>query len=153
MSKERAKGTSFESALVPFLRVLWPSARRTGSENYGAGDFANTWPFLIEAKNRKDMKLGEWVKQAEMACARLREQSGTILLPAVIHKRRFYGTHRAYVTMPLESWVASLINAADIPEWERKQMLDDLLELTPSDEEALRLDPFVDAPARAVKES
>jgi len=145
MSKNKQKGTGFETALVPFLKVLWPSARRTGSESLGSGDFAETWPFLLEAKNRKELRLGEWMKQIEVAAERMRQKSGVVLFPAVIHKRRNFGAHRAYVTQPVETWILSLLTLLDFSDVERERLRAKLMELTPSDAATLETDPFLAA--------
>lgn len=142
MSKNKQKGTHFETSLVPFLQLLWPYAKRTGSADYGGGDFENTWPFLIEAKNRKDLRLGEWMKQVEAAAKRIKERSGITLFPVVIHKRRNFGSHRAYVTMPVESWLASVLHLLDMDDAARQDVLEQLHELSPSDLETLVSDPF-----------
>lgn len=57
MSKQRAKGTRFETLLLGPLRRFWPRAQRTGSNHHtawGAADFAMTGEFAIEAKNWKN---------------------------------------------------------------------------------------------------
>lgn len=107
MSANRQKGTSFETAILPWLRAIWPAARRTGSADYGGGDFEFTEDFLIEAKNQKELRLGPWMKQAQRAAQRNGKR-----FPVVIHKRRTFGPQGAYVTMSLEDWVAALLVAA-----------------------------------------
>lgn len=106
------KGPQFERDLIPWLRVIWPHVRRSG-KGFSGADFLNTGPFSIEAKNRKDLRLAEWMKQATLDA----EQSGA-KYPVVMHKRRFFGTHGAYVTMSVETFIRILAEAAgvDIPE-------------------------------------
>ena len=147
MSRNKQKGTSFETALVPFLRVLWPHARRTGSESLGSGDFAETWPFVIESKSRKELRLGEWMKQIEVAAERIRQRDGVTLFPVVIHKRRMFGAHRAYVTQPVETWILSLLTLLDFSDAERERLRAKLMELSPSDAATLEVDPFKAAEA------
>ncbi len=68
MSKSRAKGTSWETSIVNFLAESFPTARRTGSADFGGGDVVGVSDDLvIEAKNVQKMALAEWVAQAEAA--------------------------------------------------------------------------------------
>lgn len=67
MSKQRQKGTSFETSLLPLLKQYYPSASRAplrGTKD--EGDFIlDGAPFVLEAKNHKEMKLAEWLREAE----------------------------------------------------------------------------------------
>ncbi len=99
MSKQRAKGTAFETALLPWLRQLWPPVRRTGSAAYGDGDFAETYPYLIEAKNHNHIDLAGFMDQAQTAAR------GKCLAPVLIVKRRGRPVYDSYVVMRLGDWV------------------------------------------------
>jgi hypothetical protein len=115
MSKERQKGTSFETALLPFLQIIWPEARRTGSASFGDGDFANTAPFAIEAKNQKELRLASWIDQINMVADRIEVLSHVRLHPVVMHKRPRKGTHKAYVTMEVETFIKCLAEQYGLP--------------------------------------
>ena len=107
MSKARAKGTAFESAIVGYLNDHgFPNAVRTGSADYAAGDIAGT-PLVLEAKNQKTMTLAAWVDQAATSGERLRRPS------AVIHKRIRKNIEEAYVTMSLKEFTGILKNYED----------------------------------------
>jgi hypothetical protein len=68
MSKSRVKGTSWESAIVNFLAESFPTARRTGSADFGGGDIVGiSDDLVIEAKNVGKYTLADWVAQAEAA--------------------------------------------------------------------------------------
>ena len=102
------KGRTFERDLIPWLSVLFPKVRRSGKGFPGA-DYIRTGPFSIEAKNRKKMELGPWMKQAT-----LDKENEAKRYAVVIHKRRGFGTYGAYVTMTLEDWVQMLADAKGI---------------------------------------
>lgn len=102
------KGAQFERDILPWLKVLFPDARRSG-KGFDGSDYINTGPFSIEAKCRKDMRLAAWMKQAVMDAERNGQE-----YPVVVHKRRFFGPQGAYVTMPLEVWVKMLANQKGI---------------------------------------
>ena len=95
-------GADFERAILPWLKILWPRARRNG-KGFKGTDFSETEEFGIEAKKRKEMRLAAWVKQVQQDTANEQRR-----FPVVIHKRRMYGPQGAYVTMSLEDWVAML---------------------------------------------
>jgi hypothetical protein len=53
----RSKGTRWESQWLPFLRLLWPDASRTGSDHsteWGSADYKQTGNEVWEAKNWSD---------------------------------------------------------------------------------------------------
>ncbi len=97
MSKSRAKGTSFESSLLPALRTLWPRAERRALQgSKDKGDFSGT-PWVLEAKNCRRLELAGWMKEAEQEC---RNAGGAPY--AVIHKKRgSTDPMDQYVTLPL----------------------------------------------------
>jgi hypothetical protein len=105
VSKARQKGTSFETAIVNFLKENgFPDAERWGSSEMGLGDVRNL-PIVLEAKNHKAMALSEWCDQAE----RSGKKAGTLW--AVVHKRIRKNTSKAYVTMSLENFVKILLQS------------------------------------------
>lgn len=106
MSRQRAKGTAYETALLPILRERFPEAERTGSAAQSDGDFRNTGNLVIEAKNHKSIELADFMDQVKRASAR----AGGI--PVLIVKRRNQGVGRSYVVMELQDWV-SLVGDKD----------------------------------------
>lgn len=98
MSKARAKGTSFETAVVNYLKGNgFEDAERWGTTNNALGDLRNV-PLVLECKNHKKMTLSEWCKQAEAAS----EKTGQLW--AVVHHRPRKNVSQAYVTQSLEQW-------------------------------------------------
>lgn len=80
MSKARQKGTSFESAIVAYLKENgFPGCERWGSAEMALGDIRDV-PMVLEAKNHKAMALSEWCEQASVAG----KKSGKLW--AVVHK-------------------------------------------------------------------
>jgi len=68
VSAARQKGTSWESSIVNYLAESFPTARRTGSADFGGGDVVGVYvDLVIEAKNVQKIALAEWVAQAEAA--------------------------------------------------------------------------------------
>ena len=95
VNRSKAKGTSFESSLLPLLREYFPGAeRRALSGAKDKGDFilpgAN---YALEAKNQKGTMLGPWHKEAKVEAENLGVAFGV-----VVHKR--HG-----MTDPAEQWV------------------------------------------------
>ena len=70
MSKERAKGTAWETSCVDYLRTVFPTAKRTGSANYGGGDIDLHPSYIIECKSVQRIDLAAIVDQAETAAKR-----------------------------------------------------------------------------------
>lgn len=67
MSKQKAKGTSFETLVVRYLRDNgFPHAERralTGVNDMG--DITGTGPLVWECKNHAAIKLSEWMRETE----------------------------------------------------------------------------------------
>ena len=104
MSKQRAKGTAWETAFVRYLVDQGIPANRTGfSSPYGDVETPGL-PIVWEGKNCQTMTLAAWVDQAQASSGR---RVG-IWLPAVFHKRRGKGPADAYVTMPAWAMVKLL---------------------------------------------
>ena len=68
MSRSRAKGTAWESAIVDFLQGHgWPHAeRRALNGARDRGDISGLPGLVIEAKNATQYRLGEWVDEANL---------------------------------------------------------------------------------------
>ena len=68
MSKERAKGTSFETFIVNYLKNFYPHAeRRTLHGTLDKGDITGCDPRLVfECKNHKTLNFSGWLHEAEV---------------------------------------------------------------------------------------
>lgn len=98
MSKQRAKGTSFETAVVNWLAERGVAARRlplAGTKD--AGDIAvDQWAVNLEAKNCRTLTLAAWVAEADAESV----HAGRPVL--VVAKRVGKGSPgEAYVVTPL----------------------------------------------------
>lgn len=105
MSKQRAKGTAFETAIVNYLREQgFPYAeRRAMRGNQDAGDIAGVPGIAIEAKNCKAIDLAGWMGEAETAA-----RNAKVRRYAIWHKRRMKGVADSYVTIPAHLFVELL---------------------------------------------
>jgi hypothetical protein len=102
VSKQRARGTAFESATVNYLHENgFPAAVRTGSAAYGDGDILGVSGIVIENKDCVKLDLSGWLTQATKSA----ERRGKNEVPIVVHKRRGKGISQAYCTLSLESLV------------------------------------------------
>ena len=112
MSRQRTKGTMFETQLVDWLNERFHGERTFhrlgmgGSNDMGDvwGLFARTRPVVVECKNHRTTSLSEWLDEAE----RERTNAGA-LAAVVVHKRKGRGAKRFgenYVTMTVEDLVA-----------------------------------------------
>jgi len=95
MSKERQKGTAWETETVSYLRTLFPHAKRTGSADFGAGDIDVAPSVVIECKNVQRIDLAAIVDQAEAARKRRRADIGA----AWIKRRGKSSAADGYVVM------------------------------------------------------
>ena len=99
MSKARAKGTSFETAVVEILNEEgFPDAKRPGPTNWEFGDIDGI-PIVLEAKNQQTMALATWMKQAEIAS----QKAGMPFV--VVHKRKGKNARKAYATQDFDMWL------------------------------------------------
>ena len=99
MSKARAKGTSFETAVVEILNEEgFPNAKRPGPTNWEFGDIDGI-PIVLEAKNQQTMALATWMKQAEIAS----QKAGMPFV--VVHKRKGKNARKAYATQDFDMWL------------------------------------------------
>lgn len=106
----KQKGTSFETAVVTYLREHDITARRnalTGSQD--SGDIL-VGPWTLEAKNRKVYAFGVAVDEAKAEAA----HAGTPRYAAVIKRNGKGDVARAFVVMELEQFAAVLIDAGMI---------------------------------------
>ena len=100
----RAKGTAWESALLPLIRRVWPEANR--APLWGAadrGDFTGTGPFCIEAKAHKTLDLAGFMDQAVAEAG-----SAGVDWPVVFVKRRGKSPARGYAVMEVETFLTLL---------------------------------------------
>jgi hypothetical protein len=80
MNKSKAKGTSWESAIVELLTRLGFDARRVvlhGNEDQGDIHIEGL-PIVIEAKNEKTYKIPEWIAEANAEALNAEERFGVV---------------------------------------------------------------------------
>jgi len=67
MSKNRQKGTAFETQVVEALKANgFPYAERRALHGTAdKGDITGTGPLVWECKNHKELKLSEWLTETE----------------------------------------------------------------------------------------
>lgn len=107
MSRERAKGTAWETSIVNYLSDHFPdhAVRRTGSADYGAGDIVGIHPELvIEAKNVQRLDLAGWVDQAEAAA----ERNDADLAVVWVKRRGRTSPGKGYVVMSGDTFTSIL---------------------------------------------
>ena len=83
MSKARAKGTTFESALVTYLREHGhPFAeRRAMAGTLDKGDLTGLGPrYVIEAKAAKRIELGPWLTETEIEVSNAKADYGFLIV-------------------------------------------------------------------------
>lgn len=85
MSKERAKGTAAETAVVRFLQAHgFPYAeRRALHGSHDRGDVTGLGPVVLEVKNCARLEMSQWLKELEHEIRNARAETG-----AVVAKRR-----------------------------------------------------------------
>jgi hypothetical protein len=102
VSKQRQRGTAFETATVNYLHEQgFPDVARTGSAAYGDGDLIGLPGIVIENKDWARLDLSGWLTQATKSA----ERRGQNEIPIVVHKRRGKNVSQAYCTLSLESLV------------------------------------------------
>lgn len=102
MSKQRQKGTKWETELLSPLRTLWPYLQRTGSAAFADADFSDpdgVCPYAIEAKNQERIRLPDWMDQAVASAERVDR------VPLLIVKRKYKSWQEAYAVMRLGDFV------------------------------------------------
>ena len=106
MSKQKQKGTSWESAIVRYLHEQgFPQIERRALNGiHDRGDISGLPGVVIEAKNHAHMTLGPWVEEA--AVERLNDDAR---IAVVWHKRIGKGSPGdCYVTMTGRDFVELL---------------------------------------------
>jgi hypothetical protein len=110
VSKERAKGTAFETSVVQYLRDTgqFPYAeRRVLHGTYDKGDITGTGAIVWECKNHKQLRLSEWLVETETERVNANADIGILVV-----KRKGYGNPaEQYAVLRLEHIVALLKQA------------------------------------------
>lgn len=119
MSRQKQKGTAFESAIVEYLQNQLCDdtiERRALNGTCDRGDISGVTfcgaRMVLECKNENRMRLADYVREAETEA----KNDGAFYY-AVIHKKRGVGISNAagvqqqYVTMPLHMLVSIIIEA------------------------------------------
>jgi hypothetical protein len=109
MSKQKAKGTAAETAVVNWLQSQGRKSveRRTLNGVKDRGDIAGIVGTVLEVKNHQRMALSEWIDELEIEMHNDKADTGV-----VIHKRK--GTTdvgRWYASMPVSVWYKLLDEA------------------------------------------
>lgn len=120
MSRQKQKGTAFESAIVEYLQNNLCDdtiERRALNGTCDRGDISGVTfcglRMVLECKNENRMRLAEYIREAEIEAV-----NDNAPYYAVIHKKRGVGisntagVHQQYVTMPLHV-LASIIYEAN----------------------------------------
>jgi hypothetical protein len=102
VNRSKAKGTTWESAIVTYLNKNgWPLVeRRTLSGANDKGDIAGVTDWALEAKAEKQISLASYMTEAEVEA----KNAKTRFFAAIV-KRRGKGTSEGYVVMPLRVFV------------------------------------------------
>jgi hypothetical protein len=109
VSKERAKGTSFETFIVNYLAGFYPHVeRRTLQGAHDKGDIAGTDSRLVwECKNQKVLNFSGWLHEAQTERDNAKAELGI-----VVAKRRSYGNPAdQYAVLRLEDLLTLLKKA------------------------------------------
>lgn len=85
MSKQRAKGTAAETAVVRYLKDRdFPYAERRALHGTAdKGDITGIGPIVLEVKNHKTLDLAGWIKELEAEM-----KNANVNVGAVIAKKR-----------------------------------------------------------------
>lgn len=124
MSKQKQKGTSFESQVVSYLRHALGDERierraTTGAKDRGdiSGLFFRGMRVVAECKNHARAELARWLDEAEEERGNDGAEYGV-----VIHKRKGCGEKsfgETYVTMTLHTFAAMLVGGRDLLYYDR----------------------------------
>jgi hypothetical protein len=109
MSKNKAKGTAFETDIVRYLREFgFPYAeRRALSGVFDRGDITGTPGLVWECKNHQTLKLSEWLTETEVE----RFNAGADYGILVAKRRGKSYPGEQYAIMTLSSLVQLLVEA------------------------------------------
>jgi hypothetical protein len=107
VSRSKAKGTAWESAIVAYLNGAgFPVERRTQAGAHDKGDVAGL-PLVIEAKNCRAAELAAWVDEAQAEA-----RNAGVPVGVVWHHRRGKASPAdGFVTMRGEDFLILLAGA------------------------------------------
>lgn len=102
MSRQKKKGTAFESAVCEYLREHgFPEAERLASGgNRDRGDITGVGDVVIECKNTKELELAQAVDEAGDEAVEAEASFGVAVV-----KRRNRSVSEAYAVVPLRVMV------------------------------------------------
>ena len=109
MSKQRTKGTQFETLILEGIQVYIPDAHRLGMQ--GAKDCGDIWlprsrRYIVECKNEQRMDLAGWAKEAQAEANNAEKPFWVIA-----HKRRGSNTpYPQWITTTLYNWLEMTLN-------------------------------------------
>lgn len=109
MSRNRGKGTAFETLIVRYLQSKgWVHAERRALHGTAdKGDITGTGPLVWECKNHKTLDISGWLKETETERQNAKAQHGILVV-----KRRSYGDPGdQYAIMRLDDLVHLLMEA------------------------------------------
>lgn len=125
MSRQRKKGTAFESMVVDYLNARFETDEFHRLGMQGANDEGDVWGLtshgrrvVLECKNVSTMALWKWVQEAEREAGNADAVCGL-----VVHKRKGAGVKSfgsTYVTTTLEG-LAALITGESQAEFEERK--------------------------------
>lgn len=96
-NRAKQKGTAWEGRVRDYLRPVFPYIdRRAQAGADDKGDFINTGPWCIEAKNHKRLDLAGWVDQAVKEAG-----NAGALFPVVVFPRKSHVIDKCYALMPM----------------------------------------------------
>lgn len=109
MSKQRAKGTAAETAVVNYLKAHgFPHAERRALHGTAdKGDITGCGPVVFEVKNHKTLDLAGWVKELETEMLNAKVDVGAV----VAKKRGTTDPGEWYAVLPFRVLVGLLIEA------------------------------------------
>jgi hypothetical protein len=111
VSRSKAKGTAWESAIVKYLTPLVPWVeRRTLTGNKDRGDISGIAGLVIEAKNTKTALLAQYIDEATVQAANGGDSLGVVWMKRIGKTSPGDG----YVVMTGRSFVGLLIDAGYI---------------------------------------
>ena len=99
MSKQRAKGTMYESMVAQYLRDNgFPYAeRRALSGTYDKGDLTGMPGLVVECKNHKELSFSEWLRETEQERQNADADYGVL----VVKRRGVWDAGESYAVMSL----------------------------------------------------
>jgi G:T-mismatch repair DNA endonuclease (very short patch repair protein) len=109
MSKQRAKGTAAETAVVRYLREHgFPHAERRALHGTAdKGDITGAGQVVWEVKNHKQLSLAEWIKELEAEMTNAGVDVGAV----IAKKRGTTDPGEWYAILPTRILVGLLIEA------------------------------------------